>query len=156
MSNRIAVTKSGHEGGIHIDALTGQIVTPPEQRPDWAEGYAVALLGERTGWYEKRLGEQLSESIRKPDMIDASDLGWVGVDAEGDEVEIEASHEFRMDVLSGLLNIDRQDFDQERNFQNAIAQAELDHTYVTHATDEATLQEIEGTSFNEVAKAVNE
>lgn len=151
--NRIAIHKANHEGAFHIDGLTGQVVTPVDERPDWAEGFAVALLGERTGWYEQRLGQQLPESIRKPEMIDASDLGWIAFDHEGSEVEIEADADHRMDVLAGILNIDREDFDGEKTIGNVLAEAEAIHSYSTHPTEEATLAEVEGKSFEEVAKA---
>ncbi|UIY29207.1 hypothetical protein LZK73_21985 [Neorhizobium galegae] len=151
--NRIAIHKAGHEGAFHITALEGQIVTPFDERPDWAEGYAVALLGERTGWYEQRLGKQLPDSIRKPEMIDVRDLGWIALDHEGSEVEIEADGDYRMDVLAGILNIDREDFDGERNFKDTLAEAEANHSYATHPADEATLEEVEGKSFAEVEKA---
>jgi phage gp46-like protein len=142
----------GQEGAIHIDALDGRVLTAPDDRPEWADGYAVALLGERIGWYEARLGQQLPESIRKPEILVAQDLGWIGMDAEADEVEIEADTDHRMTTLANLLNIDREDFDQERNFQNVLAQADIDHTYSTHPTTEATLEEVEGASFADVEK----
>ena len=81
--NQIIIHKADQEGAFHIDALTGQITTPTDERPEWAEGYAVALLGERTGWYEQRLGQQLPDNIRKPAMIDASDLGWIALLVSG-------------------------------------------------------------------------
>lgn len=152
MSNRIAVHMEGQEGAIQIDALEGKVMTPADERPAWAENYAVALMGERTGWYEMRLGQQLPENIRRPEILDARDLGWIAFDAEGDEVEIEADLDHRMDVLAGLLDVDRQDFDQERNFQGHIAQAEADHTYTTQPTTEASLEEVEGKGFTEVQK----
>jgi len=152
----IAIHKAEHEGAFHIDALTGQVTTPVDERPEWAEGFAVALLGERTGWYEQRLGKELPESIRKPELIDASDLGWIAFDAEGSEVEIEADSDHRMDVLAGILNIDREDFDGEKELQGTVAEAEVNHSYTTQPTEEATLEEVEGKSFEEVAKASGE
>lgn len=148
MTKRIIVTLEGQEGAFHIDA-EGKNITPADERPVWAENYAHALWSERTGWYEKRLGEQLPEAIRMPETIDARDLGWIAFDHEGDEVELEADNEYRMDQLAKHLDIDRMDFDQERNFQKATMSAEVDHTYRTHPTDEATLEEAEKASFEE-------
>ncbi|WP_266031253.1 hypothetical protein [Brucella intermedia] len=156
MSKHIAIVKEGHEGGLHIDAMTGQITTLPDERPDWADGYAVALLTERTGWYERRLGQQLAENIRKPDVMDVRDLGWVAFDAEGEEVEVEADTDYRMDVLAKLLDVDREDFSANQRFKNTVVEAEVAHTYVTNPTEEATLAELEGQTFGEVAKAVGE
>ena len=149
MTNRIAIHKAGLEGAFHIDALDGRVVTPVDERPDWAEGFAVALLGERWGWYEQRLGRNLPDSIRKPEMIDANDLGWIAFDHEGQEVEIEADSDHRMDILAGLLNVDREDFDGEKNFQGSLAHAEATHSYATQPTSEATLEEAEGLSFGQ-------
>jgi len=154
--NQIIIHKADQEGAFHIDALTGQITTPTDERPEWAEGYAVALLSERTGWYEQRLGQQLPDNIRKPDMIDASDLGWIAFDHEGSEVEIEANTEYRMDTLAGILNIDREDYDGGLRLDSTVAEAEANHSYTTHPTDEATLEEVEGKGFEEVAKAIGE
>lgn len=156
MSKLIAVHKEGQEGGLHIDAMTGQIATPPADRPDWADGYAVALLAERTGWYEQRLGTQLPDNIRAPELLQADDLGWIGVDAEGSEVEIEADHETRITILADLINIDRSTDAGTKNFQNVLASAEVNHSYSTQPTDEATLEEAEGKSFEDTSrKAVN-
>lgn len=155
MSNngRIAVHKDGEEGAIHIDRLEGRVLTPADDRPEWADGLAAAMLAERVGWYERRLSSQLPEAVRSPDVIAFQDLGWVGVDAEGDEVELEADGEYRMEQLANMLGIDREDYEDEKNFKDAIASAEVDHTYKTQPTDEATLQDAEGQSFTEEQRA---
>lgn len=157
MSNRIAIIKAGHEGGIHIDALSGQVIQEGEL-PAWAEGYVVAALSERTGWYEKRLGIQLPEAIRKPEVILVDDLEWLGLDGEGDEVHIEASNDTRMECLAKHmgLDLDAEGFEHSPLMQQAIARAEATHTYATHETDEATLEEAEGQTFGAIEKkAIN-
>ncbi|KAB2661436.1 hypothetical protein F9K91_24880 [Brucella tritici] len=150
MKNAVLIHKDGEEGGFHIDGQTGKVMTSADERPLWAENYAVALLGERTGWFEQRLGQHLPDGIRKPQIMDVRELGWIAFDEEGDEVEVEADTDYRMDVLAKLLDVDRMDFDQERNFKRSVAQAEVDHTYRTQPTDEATLAEVEGLSFQEL------
>lgn len=152
MTNRIIVHKADNEGAIHIDARTGEILTPLSERPEWADGYAVALLAERTGWYEQRLGKQLPDTLTRPEMLDTADLGWIAFDAEGEEVEIEADTDHRMDVLAELLNVDRSDYDQGLRLENTLAEAEATHTYATHPTAEATLAEVEGVGFTEAER----
>lgn len=150
--NRIIVHKADHEGALHIDGLTGQVLTPPDDRPEWSDGFAVALLAERTGWYEQRLGQHLPDPIRKPEMLDVADLGWIAFDAEGEEVEIEADTDHRMDILASILDVDREDFDQGLAFKNRLAEAEATHTYTTQTTTEASLAEVEGVGFEELQR----
>lgn len=152
MSNRIIVHKADHEGALHIDARTGEILTPLSERPEWADGYAVALLAERTGWYEQRLGQHLPDSLTRPEMLDTADLGWIAFDAEGEEVEIEADVDHRMDILAGIFNVDRENFDDGLRFENTLAEAEATHTYATQPTSEATLGEVEGVGFADLQR----
>lgn len=149
MSDRITVHMEGAEGAIHVDAKDGRILTPVDERPEWAEGHAVALLGERVGWYEQRLCQPLPDNLRSPETVAYQDLGWIGVDAEGDEVEIEADADYRMTMLSNALGVDREDYDDQKHFKNAIASAEVAHTYRDNQTDETTLAEAEGETFAE-------
>jgi len=148
-ADRIAVTNEGHEGAIEIDRLTGQIVTPVDQRPEWAEGHAVALLAERTGYYEKRIGT-LPEHLSSPDNMVYQDLGWLGVDIEGDEVEIEANADYRMNLLGELLGVDTTDAEATIPGQSI----ELAHEQAANPSHEQTLQEVEGVGF-EQKQAVN-
>ena len=150
--NTIPVHKSGDEGILTIDAMTGTITTPADERPTWAEGLAVAMLGERTGFYEKRLGALLTEDLRSPEVLEYADLSWVGVDEEGDEVEVEASHEFRSVKLAELLGIDTTEAGWDATMEGAVAEAEVTHTYATHPTDERSLAEAEGVTFGEAEK----
>lgn len=153
---RILIHKTGEEGAFHVDAMTGMILTPPEERPDWAEGLATAMLAERVGFYERRMGTNIPEVLRAPDAIAYEDLSWVGVDQEGDEVEIEASHEHRSEVLAELLKIDTSVEGWEQLMQTAIAGAEVDYTYRTSPTDEATLAQAEPMNFSDAEKKAAE
>lgn len=150
--SRIIVHKADHAGALHIDARTGEILTPLSERPEWADNYAVALLAERTGWYEQRLGKQLPETLTRPEMLDTADLGWIAFDAEGDEVEIEADADHRMDILAGILNVNREDYDQGLRFENTLAEAEATHSYATQPATEATLAEVEGVGFEDLQR----
>lgn len=122
----IIVHKAGHEGTIELDAMTGAIQTRPEDRPAWAEGLAVALLPERHKFYATRLGEkseQFKHLIEAPNGIDVQDLGWVGVNGEEQEVEIEASDEFRMDAIATILGVNR---DEGTMGDDVVAEREVD------------------------------
>lgn len=152
MSKQIIITKGGEEGSILIDHLDGRVLTPADERPQWADGLAAAMLVERTGWYEKRLGAQLSAEQARPDIIAFEDLEWVAIDAEADEVHLEADADFRMETLATIMGIDREDFDGVTNFQKSIASAEATHTYKTQPTEEATLAEAEGKDFEEATR----
>ena len=157
MTNRIAIIKDGHEGGIHIEALTGQVIQEGEL-PAWAEGYVVAALKERTGWYEQRLGANLPPHIYQPEVMKADDLEWLGLDAEGEEVHIEASLETRFENLATYMGLDTsvEGYMDSPVLKNAVATAEIAHTYTTHPTEEATLAEVEGHTFGAVEKkAIN-
>lgn len=149
---RTIVHKNDEEGAIHVDAMTGAILTPNEERPDWTDGLATALLAERVGYYERSLGHHLPENMRTPDAMNYADLSWIGVDAEGDEVEIEASQDFRSEVLSTVLEIDTSAEGWEQLMANAVAGHESDYTYMSQPTDEETLAEAEGQTFSQADK----
>lgn len=105
----ILVHKKDAEGSLTINALTGHILTEPGERPDWSEGLTLALMAERHGFYSSRLGHHYSDEMKKPDALSYEDLGWIGVDAAGDPIEIEADAEHRMTVISEILGIERTD-----------------------------------------------
>lgn len=149
MPKHIIIHKTNAEGLLLIDALDGSVITAPEERPDWAEGLAAAMLAERNGWYEKRLGKWLPDALRSPQSMNADDLTWIGVDHEGDEVEIEASTEYRTDILATLLEIDTSADSFELPVDGEVASALVDYTYMTAPTDEQTLAEAEAQDFGE-------
>jgi hypothetical protein len=125
----ILVHKQDSDGTISLDYLTGQVTTPNDERPEWAEGLATALLAERTGYYAKRLGSAYPPELATADAMAFEDLGWIGhkVDdgGEGIEYELSASEEYRMDCLAKFIGVDRADFDSETPFQNAVAEAHI-------------------------------
>lgn len=151
----IIVHKTGEEQAFIIDAFTGQIITPPQERPQWCEGYAAAMLAERTGWYEKRLGTHLPDGLRSPEVVNTADLSWIGVDEAGDEVEIEADATFRQQNLATILEMDTSPEGFDALLDQHKVGAEVDFTYSTHPTDEQTLQEAQGATFAEDAKAAS-
>ncbi|MBK3400407.1 hypothetical protein [Methylobacterium ajmalii] len=106
-SRTIPVHKTDEEGVLFINALSGVVQQPIEDRPEWADGLSCALLAERHGWYASRLGSQYADEHKMPEVFNYADLGWIGVTEEGEAVEIAADDEFRMEVISEVIGADR-------------------------------------------------
>lgn len=125
---RVLVHKEGDKGAIHLDTLTGRVVTAADERPEWAEGLIVGLLKERDRWYTTRLGAAgYTDDHRHPEAILFQDLGWVAIDPEtGEEMEMEADSEFRMGVLATCLGVDRENFENDAQlFGHVLAEVEI-------------------------------
>ncbi len=97
------VHKKDVEGALAIGSLSGRILTPIMEQPDWAEGLAVAMLLERYDFYMTRLGT----APTWPDVLAFEDLAWHCVSAEGDSFVIEADSEFRMDTIAEVIGLAR-------------------------------------------------
>lgn len=120
------VHKKDAEGAIEIDTYTGQVATPADQRPTWADGLAMANLAERHKFYIDRIGnEAYTQDHAVPELLAYEDLEWLAVAMEdglaedgserraGDEMILAADAEFRQDVLAAILGIDRDEGDIE-------------------------------------------
>lgn len=99
----ILVHKKGQEGALAIGSLSGRIVTPIMERPDWSEGLAVADLAERHDFYTSRLGRDMPMG----DLVAFEDLGWVAIDGSGEQTVIEADTEHRMDIIAEATGVHR-------------------------------------------------
>ena len=138
----ILIHREGAEGALAIDSLTGKITTPINERPDWSEGLAVADLAERHGFYSTRLGPDFAAQRLLDNPIDYRDLGWVGVDATGELLEIEADSEFRMDVIAeatGTVRTDDLDNEEQHEDipgQQAYVMLDESHEYTTAAGED--------------------
>lgn len=134
----ILVHKENEEGALIIDALTGQIKQPINERPDWSEGLTCALLAERLKFYTDRLGsERFTGSLQFPQAIAFEDLGWIAVSEDGNEVELEADTEHRMEFLAGMLGLDREEGGHVAGHAEKVL-AEVEISKDTHRTaDEA-------------------
>jgi hypothetical protein len=136
------VHKSGHEGVIELTA-NGRVNTDLNERPEWAHGLGAALLAERVKFYTDRIGPEAKSHLDN-NTIDMDDLSWVAFDHEGDEVEVLASNEFRMETLATLLGVDG-----EGEIHGAIAEKYIaeDTTWEqeAHQDQNATLAEKTGT-----------
>ncbi len=108
MNGNFTVHKEGQEGTIQVARDTGKIVTSLDQRPDWAEGLTTALVQERISFYEKRLGSGSDDCKRivAADAVEFTDLGWLGMHAEGgDELEVFADPVTRSEMVAKCLGI---------------------------------------------------
>lgn len=101
----ILVHKLNEPGALRIDSLSGRILSEPDERPDWAEGLAVALVASRTVFYMQRLGKLPNDTL--DGLIAFEDLGWIAIDAEGGPIELEADAEYRMDKIAEATGINR-------------------------------------------------
>ncbi len=137
----LLVHKEGEEGTMVLDRLSGRIVTPLDERPDWAEGLTTALVQERVTYYEKRLGAD-SEAFKAiqdhTQAIEFSDLGWLGVDAEQHELEVQADLTYRSEVVAKALGIDT-----ETGEMSAPALAEREVTRENRPRTQAEMKALE-------------
>ena len=139
----IVVHRAGQEGTILVCAADGEIVTPIDFRPDWAEGLVVAMLAERLGFYQKRVGPKAAEELRRADAIAFEDLGWIGMTDHG-SVEIEPDSDVRADRVAAALGVDREAFDTEQDFKNVVAEVEIDMDFSrTVEENERLYQEVQ-------------
>lgn len=104
MSKTYLIHKTEHEGGLTVNER-GLITTPPEDRPEWADGLGIAGIAEHVNYYRARTGD----NYEAPQLINSDDLHWMGVTDDGDLTEIEPNAEFRMERLGLLLGIDLTD-----------------------------------------------
>lgn len=123
------VHSTDNEGGITLDSK-GMITTPMMERPEWANGLAFAPLTEHVKWYATRLGGEYTP----PQLINADDLHFVGIDEEGELTEREAVAEYRHARLALLLGINTADIEQfDKQTENSLAEVAI--SVDIHRTD---------------------
>lgn len=132
----ITVHKEGEEGSLEVDFDTGIITTQVDGRPDWAEGLSTALLSERHQFYAQRLGDKYAEEHSRPSGIAYQDLGWIGAGEDGELMEIDADHEYRMEIVATVLGIDRE---ADGKLDKAVTEVEIETTGANYAKSDAEL-----------------
>lgn len=145
----VLIHRANVEGALIVDALTGLIAQPLDERPDWAEGLSCALLAERLNWYSSRLSPEAMAPLKRPEAIAYEDLGWVAVDAEGEPFEQEADAEHRMATLAELLGVSRPDDlseDIEHTHGRLLATADVEYRDPERTQEEASALEDAATS----------
>lgn len=145
----IPVHKIDSEGVLLINAMTGQVQQPLDERPEWSEGLACALLAERHGWYSKRLGAQYADEHKQPEAFAYEDLGWLGVDEDGEPVELSADEEHRMETIAGALGLDREEGEIRGK---TLAEVELSLDRERTEGEVAALEEAQEQGFQEVRR----
>lgn len=128
----VMVHATEQPGSLILDRMTGVILTPIMSRPDWAEGLATALLDEHRHFWKSRLG-----TYAEPELFDFRDLGFIGVNEAGDQVELFADTEYRMEVLATILEVDRDDGD----INKALADYEIGLDHYREDGEVAALEE---------------
>lgn len=138
------VHKQDAEGAITIDPMTGRILTPLDERPEWAAELTIAQMAERDTFYIDKLGPLYTEDRQHPEVYAFEDLGWLGmreypVDApyvnpetgETSDHELliyDADHEFRQQQLGTALGIEAE-LDEHGNetggIKDALASVEI-------------------------------
>lgn len=108
------VHKQDHEAVITIDPMTGVILTPADERPEWAEELSLAQVAERHQFYSQNLGDNYTADMKMPGIMAFEDLGWLctrdlGVDENGEP--------------NLIVNSDG----SEDNFELYTVDAELEH-----------------------------
>lgn len=106
------VHKDGQPSTLELSP-SGRVLTENFERPEWSGNAVLALLSARTTFYTDRLGPELAEPLLTTNIINYDDLGWVALDDEGLEVEVLADDEYRQNMLSATLGIDRETGDIE-------------------------------------------
>lgn len=138
----LLVHRKDHEGALQINATTGIITTPNDERPEWSDGLTVALINERDQFYTSRLGPMYTETMRRPEVLEYADLSWIGVNEEGHEVEIEADAEHRMQTLADLVGVDRSaDATAEHTSGTILAEAEIAYNRERTFEEQAALEQ---------------
>jgi len=124
---KVLIHKDGEEGALHLCALTGKVLTPTDELPIWGEGLIVGVIQERLKWYGDRLGAAFTDDHKRPEAIIMQDLGWVALDPEtGEEMELEADNEYRMEVLATVLGVDRENYENNAVlFGHVLAEVEV-------------------------------
>jgi hypothetical protein len=126
----VLVHKQDAEGSLSIDPTTGFILTPLDERPEWASNLQIANTAERHMFYMERLGSLYTDDMKSPDVMAFEDILWTGtveypedapyINAETgvkesfEVITVEADHEFRQQVLAEKLDI-RSELDKDGN-----------------------------------------
>jgi len=106
--NLVPVHKENEEGVLMIDAFSGRVAGDPMERPEWASGLVLALLGDRHEFYSARLGPLYTDEMKTPSAYNVEDLDWATIEEDGvTEGKLEHDSEFRMDVMATAAGITR-------------------------------------------------
>ena len=137
----VLVHKANHEGAIQIDPVTGYVLTPQDDRPEWASELTIAQTTERHLFYTDRLRGLYTAERSHPEVMAFEDLAWFGVreypadapyiNTETNEAEyselytVSADEEFRTNQLMEAMTL-TSELDAEGNETGSIYGAEVE------------------------------
>lgn len=146
-TTKYVVHATDHEGGLELDK-NGIITTAHDDRPEWANGLAVANLKEHADYYTNRVGPDYTT----PQIINKADLNWVGVTDDGELMEHTADAEFRNERLGLLLGIDVTDIEAfDRQTEGALAEVTIAMDNHRTAAEVTALEESQQQAMPKVA-----
>lgn len=140
----VMVHKENEEGALLIDAESGLVIPGQAEKPDWAAHLACAQLQERHAFYTTRLGSWYTEAMQHPEVFAYEDLAWVAVDPDtGNETEVEADAEHRMNVIAMAAGVDLETGD----VKDAKQEVEIATDTYRTAEEIAALDEAQAAGF---------
>lgn len=159
----IAVHKAGEEGSFNLYPMgNGDTASfDPNSLPQWAldESIAVADLKDLKDWLlgsetsPPRIGEEEYNEMAlqgKFQTLEFDCIKWTCIDDNENLVVREASADARSEWLADLLGLEAR---EPEDFDAINADAEAVHkSYIETPTDERSLAEAEGKTFEEVKK----
>src|SRR5690242_18398184 len=88
---RSVVHKSGAEGAIEIDPISGEVLSLHGDKPEWAEGLTVAQVTQRHKFYSQALGDKYTSEMKVPQVLAFEDLDWLGARALPEDHDVDAA-----------------------------------------------------------------
>lgn len=153
----ILVTKSGEEGGFHVYPIgngdTGSFQA--NSLPDWAadEQIVSANLKGLREWLTQRIGDDSYGEMKEAGTLSTLDfdlLDWTCITDTEELVERPANLDARAEWLADLVGLEDRSVEA---FDAIKPDAEAIHkSYAETQTDERSLAEAEGKTFEEVAR----
>lgn len=160
------VHKHGSEGSLTIDPATGYIITPHDERPDWAEDLTIAQMAERHAFYTNRLADHYTADHQQPEVYAFEDLSWLGArelpetitNEDGTTTDqelftVDADEQFRMEQIATVLGVEAE-VDEHGNetgeIAGALASIEMAADDSRSAEEVAELEKQQATGFRAV------
>jgi hypothetical protein len=101
----IFVTKNGEEGILTLDKGDGRLLTKHEEMPEWGNGLVMAMLAERIGYYNVKLGadHELVKAHLASETVAFEDISWMARSDGGEDKDILADGEVRLQNVNSIL-----------------------------------------------------
>jgi hypothetical protein len=101
----IFITKNNQEGILTIDKADGRLLTKHEELPEWTEGLVMAMLAERIGYYNNKLGadHELVKAHLSSETVAFEDISWMSRTSGGADEDILADEEVRLQNVQSIL-----------------------------------------------------